>query len=187
MKYMTPASNSLPLLLCCSSNYIKLNGNDLISGIPYKGKYIYIKIVNGKPYHADIILAEPCLNPVISPKLASVIKEKKVQYGELIPIYEGFYKDYFVLNAIPLLDIVNEEKSTTMCINGKNIYVNVYLNEYSGPDGVFRIRDYAVIPFVTEGMIQIIKQFDYKGIAFRDDMLVNSAKYQKYQKLMQNP
>jgi hypothetical protein len=173
-------ASSLPLLLCCSSNYIRLNGNDLTSGIPYKEKYIYTKMKYGEPYHADIILAEPCLNPVISPKLADVIKEKKVQYGELIPIYEGFYKDYFVLNAIPLLDLIDEEKSTTLCvINGKNIYDNAYLKEYSGPDGIFRIKDYNVFPFVTEGMIQIIKQFDHKGITFRDDMLVNSAEYQK--------
>jgi hypothetical protein len=176
---LAPEASSLPLLICCSSNYIELNGNDLTSGIPYKEKYIYTKMKNGEPYYADIILAEPSLNPVISPKLASVIKEKKIQYGELIPIYEGFYKDYFVLNAIPLLDLVDERKSTTMCVNGRNIYVNAYLKEYSGPDGIFRIKNYAVFPFVTEGMIQIIKQFDHKGITFRDDMLVNSAMYQK--------
>ena len=181
MKYLTLAQEAslLPLLLCCSSNYIKLNGNDLTSGIPYKEKNIYIKIVNGEPYHADIILAEPCLTPVISPKLASVIKEKHFQYGEMIPIYDGFYKDYFVLNPIPLIDLVDEKKSTTLCINGKNIYLNAYLKEYSGPDGFFRIRDYAVMPFVTEEMIQIIKQFNYKGIAFRDGILANSAEYQK--------
>jgi hypothetical protein len=177
---LAPEARSLPLLICCSSNYIKLNGNDLTSGIPYKEKNIYIKIINGEPYHADIILAEPSLNPVISPKLADVIKEKKIQYGELIPIYEGFYKDYFVLNAIPLLDLVDEKKSTTLCvINRKNIYVNAYLKEYSGPDGIFRIKNYSVFPFVTEGMIQIIKQFDHKGITFRDGILANSAEYQK--------
>ena len=40
-------------------------------------------------------------------------------------------------------------------------------------------KDYAVMPFVTEGVIQIIKYFNYKGITFSDGMLANSATYKK--------
>ena len=174
MKYMTLASESstLSLLVCCSSNYIELDGNHLASGVPYKGEYINIKVNYGEPYYADIILSEPCLSPVVSPKLAFAIKEKDLHYGEMIPIVDGFYKDYFVLNPLPLLDLVDEKNSTNFFIvTGHKIYSTVQLKEYSGSQGFFRITNFNAFPFVTDDVIRFIKQFDYKGIAFSDDLI----------------
>jgi hypothetical protein len=89
---------------------VELNGNDLTSGIPYTGDSIHIEVKNDKPYYADIILAEPCLIPVVSPELASAIKKRHFHYGEMIPIINDFYKDFYVLNPFPLIDLLDEKK-----------------------------------------------------------------------------
>ena len=175
MKYMTMASEagSLPLLVCCTENHIELNGNDLTSGIPYKGKSIYVDVKHGEPYFADILLAAPSLIPVISPKLASVLRERSFLYGEMIPIINDFYNGFFVLNLIPRIELLDENKSMAIFVNGNKIYYRAHLNKYSGQEGIFRIKNFATFPFVTDGVIQMFSQFDHKGINFSDEMVTH--------------
>ena len=170
MKYLTLTEepHSLPLLTCCDSDYMELHSNYLTSGVPFNGKAVYIKVEYGEPYSADIILAEPGMIPIISSKLANAIKEAGIHYGELVPVIDDYYKDYYVLNPT-LIDLIDEKNSLDFfLLKEHKVYINPRLHKYSGPEGIFRIKGISAFPYITDSVIQIIKQFDHSGIAFSE-------------------
>jgi hypothetical protein len=61
-----------------------------------------------------------------------------------------------------------KKNSNAICVNGNKIYFNIRLKEYPGQGGIFRIKNYAIFPFITDDMVEMLYQYEYKGITFRD-------------------
>lgn len=141
MKYLTLAESAVEVLLVflVDRNALRLHGI-LGSGVVYPWPEVFLQVKGNDDFGADLMLAEPCVTPLVSQTLLQRLEEEEIELGQTIPVHDDRFRGYSLVNPIGLVDLINENESSWFTVNGIRMYDKVVLQRYRGADAIFRLR-----------------------------------------------
>ncbi|NMB65869.1 MAG: hypothetical protein GYA16_13475 [Spirochaetes bacterium] len=149
---------------------------NLWSGLKYTGDglILHLRDFEDEPFHIDIFLELNSNLPIVSPKLLSALESNGCEYGQAIPVLNGFYTGYSVLN-LPVLDLIDMEASQASVITMGDVSIlrckssdnKPVFKKYTGTTALFRIQHQFRSTYCSDDFAEYFTAFDCRAIVLK--------------------